>query len=59
MINKQSMSKSVKQIKDGEVIAEFPSTMEIERQLGYDHKAISKCCRGLINTAYGFKWEYK
>ena len=53
------MSKSVKQIKDGDVIAEFPSTREIERQLGYDHKTISKCCRGLGNTAYGFKWEYK
>lgn len=58
MRNKQSMSKSVKQIKDDKVIAEFPSTREVERQLGYDHKAISKCCRGLINTAYGFKWEY-
>lgn len=59
MRNKQSMSKSVKQIKNDEVIAEFPSTREVERQLGYDHKAISKCCRGLKNTAYGFKWEYK
>lgn len=58
MRNKQSMSKSVKQIKDDKVIAYFPSTREVERQLGYDHKAISKCCRGLINTAYGFKWEY-
>ena len=59
MKNKVSMSKIVQQFKDGILIAEYPSTREIERQLGYDHKAISKCCRGIQNTAYGFVWKYK
>lgn len=59
MRNKMSMSKIVQQFKDGVLIAEYPSTREIERQLGYDHKAISKCCRGIKSTAYGFVWKYK
>lgn len=59
MRNKESMSKIVQQIKDGVLIAEFPSTREVERQLGFDHKSISKCCRGITNTAYGFIWKYK
>lgn len=59
MRNKQSMSKVVQQFKDGVLIAEFPSTREAERQLGYDHKSISRCCRGISNTAYGYTWKYK
>lgn len=59
MRNKPSMSKVVQQIKDNVVVAEYPSTREVERQLGYDHKAISKCCRGIQNTAYGYIWKFK
>lgn len=59
MKNKPSMSKVVQQFKDDVLIAEYPSTREIERQLGYDHKSISRCCRGISDTAYGFKWKYK
>ena len=59
MRNKQSMSKVVQQFKGVNLIAEYPSTREIERQLGYDHKAISRCCRGINNTAYGYIWRYK
>ena len=59
MKNKPSMSKVVQQFKDDVLIAEYPSTREIERQLGYDHKAISRCCRGINNTAYGYIWRYK
>lgn len=42
-----------------EVIAEFPSTNEVQRQLGISISNISKCCNGKQNTAYGFKWQYK
>lgn len=59
MRNKPSMSRTVQQLKDGVLIAEYPSTREIERQFGYDHKSISKCCRGITNTAYGYTWQYK
>ena len=59
MRNKQSMSKVVQQFKNGLLIAEYPSTREVERQLGYDHKSISRCCRGINHIAYGFTWKYK
>lgn len=53
-------SKSVLQLdKDtGEVIREWPSTMEIERQLGYKHSNISQCCKGKFEQRYGYKWKY-
>lgn len=59
MRNKPSMSKVVQQIKDGIVICEFPSTREVERQLWFDHKAISKCCRGICKTYKDYIWKYK
>ena len=59
MRNKKSMSKVVQQIKDDIVVAEYPSTREVERLLGYDHKAIGNCCRGIKKTAYGYIWKYK
>lgn len=42
-----------------EIVAEFPSIMEVERQLGYKQGNISKCCNGHRNTCGGFKWQYK
>ena len=55
------MSKSVLQIdKDtNDVIAEFPSTKEVERQLGFYNSHISECCKGKQKSAYGFIWKYK
>ena len=54
-------SKPVLQInKDtGEVIREWPSVIEVQRQLGYSQGSISNCCNGKLNQAYGFKWRYK
>ena len=45
---------------DGNVIKEYPSAMEIERELGFNRANISSCCRHQknYNTAYGFRWEY-
>lgn len=40
-----------------EIVEEFPSTREVERQLGLTH--ISKCCLGKQKTCGGFKWQYK
>jgi len=41
-------------------IKTFPSTMEVERQLGIPHSQISNVCKNKKNyvTAGGFKWKY-
>ena len=44
---------------DGEFIREWPSTREIERQLGFDNSAVGRCCLGKQKSAYGFLWKYK
>ena len=56
----ERISKPVLQIDKttNEVIAEFPSTMEVQRQLGINNSSISQCCNGKRNTAGGFKWRY-
>lgn len=53
------LSKPVLQIdaKTNEIIKEFPSTREVERQLGLTH--ITHCCLGKQKTCGGFKWQYK
>lgn len=54
-------SKIVLQIdkETNETISEFPSTMEVERQLGFNHSSISACCKGKLKTSYGYIWKYK
>lgn len=44
-----------------EVIKEWPSIAEINRQLGYIIKNISNCCTNKphYKTAYGYKWVFK
>ena len=42
-----------------EIIAEFQSLMEVQRQLGYKIGNLSKCCNGKRKTAYGYIWKYK
>ena len=44
---------------EGEFVAEYPSTMEIQRLFCYTNTYISKCCLGKRKTAYGFIWKYK
>lgn len=47
--------KRVLNIDTGEV---FISTMEVQRQLGYNNTAISRCCNGKQKTAYDYHWKY-
>ena len=55
----EKISKTVYQYTmDGEIVAEYPSTMEVERQLGYAQSHISQCCNGKRKTANGFIWRY-
>lgn len=42
----------------GKLIKVWPSTIEIQRQLGFFASNIQKCCVGKIKTAYGYKWRY-
>ena len=36
----------------------YSGTREAERQTGIEHSSISKCCKGKLNTAGGYTWEY-
>lgn len=44
-----------------EIIKEWSSIAEVERELGYSKANICNCCKEKPqhNTAYGFKWKYK
>lgn len=43
---------------EGKLVKVWPSSMEIQRQLGYSQGNISMCCRGERRVAYGFVWKY-
>lgn len=54
------LSKAVVAVDDnGNVVYEFPSTMEAKRKLGLDNSVIAKCCRGERKTCGGYRWYYK
>ena len=50
--------------KDGELIRTFPSSAEAMRWLrinGYpkaSHSHVNECCKGRLQSCYGFKWRY-
>lgn len=55
----KNKSKRVQQFDlNGNFIAEFPSTKEVERQLGFSNPNISNACRNKYKQAYGYKWKY-
>ena len=59
-IRENSPSKAVIQLsKDGELIAEYPSTREAERQTGCCHGNICNCCKGKYKSCGGYIWKYK
>ena len=41
-----------------DIIAEFPSLREVERQYGYNIASLSLCCNSKRKTAYGYRWKY-
>lgn len=43
----------------GNLIKEWDSIREIERQLGICNSAITHCCKGKTKTAGKYKWKYK
>ena len=48
-------SKQVLCVETGKI---YPSTKEVQRQLGFRQGNISKCCNGKGKTAYGHTWKY-
>ena len=54
------LSKPVLQFtKDGEFVAEWKSSSEIKRNLGYSKGNISACCNGIRKSSNGFVWKFK
>lgn len=52
-------SKKVYQLDENEnIIKEFPSMAEANRQLGTNHTSIYACINGRQKHAFGYKWKY-
>ena len=59
LTNHKGKSKPVIQYTiDNEFVKEWPSIREVERELGFNSSAISRCCRGELKQMYGYKWQY-
>ena len=43
---------------NGNLIQIWLSARQIERELGFYHSNIIKCCKGICNQAYNFIWQY-
>jgi len=62
-LNNPNTSTKVHQIKNGDIINTFPSTMEAERQTGICRSNISLACRtkkknGSLRVVGGYNWKY-
>ena len=44
---------------DNILVKEFPSVIQIERELGFSCGNIVNCCKGRYKQAYGYIWRYK
>ncbi len=56
----KSKSKPVLQFDlNDNLIKEFPSLIQVYRELGFSYGNIGYCCNGKLKQAYGFKWRYK
>lgn len=59
-INRPDLSKKVLQYTlNGDLVNEYPSTQEAQRQTGIKYQNILRCCNGKRKSAGGFKWRYK
>ena len=57
---KAKRSKAVLQYdKSGNLVSEWPSVLEVQRQTGFVQSSISRCCLGKHKSAYGYIWKYK
>lgn len=57
---KAKRSKAILQFnKSGNLVSEWPSASEAERQTGFARSSISNCCLGKLKSAYGYVWKFK
>jgi len=58
--SKAKRSEPVQQLDaDGNVVAEYPSSIEAQRATGINRKRIRMCCKGKYKTAGGYRWRFK
>lgn len=61
-VSKSKRNKNCKKIlqldMEGNIIKEWVSISEVYRQFGYDTGLLSKCCKGMKKSAYGYLWTY-
>ena len=58
LINGKSSKQVLQFTLEDILIKEYPSTKQVERELGFDQGNIVNCCNGKQKTAYGYKWKY-
>jgi hypothetical protein len=57
-INGEKLSKKIRQFtRERELVKEYPSSKEVERQTGFDRSNICRACRS-NSSAYGYLWEF-
>lgn len=59
MYNTKNSTPILQYDKEGNLIKEWVSIREIERQLGFKSCCICNYLKGRIQTAYGYIWKYK
>lgn len=45
--------------KSGNLVKEWSSAVEVQRQTGFPQSSISKCCRGKLKSTHGYVWKFK
>lgn len=57
-IPKNSSKEILQYSVDGKFIAKYKSSKEMETLTNFKRHSILACCRGILNSAYGYKWRY-
>lgn len=57
---RKKLGKEVIQVSNnGKTINRFPSIRQAEKETGFARQAISGCCNGKYNRAYGYSWRFE
>ena len=57
-IAEANSKKIIQFTKSGEFIKEWPSEIEVSRQLGIAQSGICRCCNGKLKSTGGYVWKY-
>lgn len=58
-MSKKISKKIIQYDLDNNLIKEWISMLEIQRELGIWHSRIGKCCRGITKSVNGYIWKYE